>query len=106
MKSIKIDEFLSLYLTAILTFLCVCFLVALTLAIFFEVSRNNTFDVDKRTEELCREWAKADHSGAVPRERYEWLGGKEYFDSYDWYGSCMLNNTKNKVAGEGDYEEK
>ena len=57
----------------------------------------STMTEDEHTQELCREWAAADHSGSVPRARYEWLGGDEYWNNFDWYGSCMLNNGR-KVA--------
>lgn len=46
---------------------------------------------DEHTKELCRQWAAADHSGAVPRARYEWYG-PENWKNFDWYGSCMAEN--------------
>lgn len=45
--------------------------------------------VDARSEQLCREWAAVDHSGAVPEQRLKWLKENGVWDSFDWYGSCM-----------------
>lgn len=51
--------------------------------------------VDDQTSVLCKQYASRDHEKEIAPERYKKLG-KEFFDSFDWYSSC-LNHIKKPV---------
>lgn len=72
------------------------FLVVVTVSITSMADVSNRI-IDERTKILCKEYAERDHEKEIAPERYKWLG-KEFVDSFDWYGSC-LDHIKYPVVG-------
>lgn len=64
-------------------------LIFVFVVILVAVKNINNHSEIEHTKELCRQWAAADHSGAVPAERLKWLKDTGVWDSFDWYASCM-----------------
>lgn len=81
-----------------LAFIMIGILLTIITANVF-LGAKQTTEVDERTKFLCREYAARDHRGEIAPERYEKLG-KEFFDSFDWYQSC-IDHVRYPVAGGG-----
>lgn len=43
--------------------------------------------IDRRTIELCKEWARSDHRKTIGYERYEKMN--HLWEGFDWYESCI-----------------
>lgn len=67
-------------------------IVACVAGMMWLFNRNGDERELAHAQALCREWAAADHSGAVPPERLKWLKENGVWDNFDWYHSCMLDS--------------
>lgn len=78
-------------LLKLLTSLVVAFLTLIMFLVFlFIYNRGFSKGVDQRTIELCKWYARQDHSGEIGKERLEKMG--HLWTNFNWFESCMENN--------------